>query len=163
MYPSVSRAFLNACALSQFARRAVTWALRSRALMALRSACCHSAWLVSALGGSGCRSRSRLACLPGDVIVSEFGFEALACAFVGEVVPAVVFQSHGVDVGSLPDGVDVLTAALFVQHDGARLALKAKLFFQDIDGAPPLIGGHGVLLGGVDVGVVFDTTVRAIS
>src|SRR5208282_5023172 len=80
--------------------------------------------------------------------------EVLARPFVGKVILAVRTQDHAVDIRARPDDVDMLAAVLLVHDDGAGLALKLQFFFKNIDGMRPLFPRHGVVLGGIDIGVV---------
>ena len=85
-----------------------------------------------------------LGVLAGNVLVPELGFERHACPLVGDVIEAVGNERHGVDVGALPHDMNVLAAVFLVHHHGAGLAVEAKLFFEDIDGALPLLGRHRI-------------------
>ena len=92
--------------------------------------------------------------LAGHRLVPEFILETLAGPLVREIILAVGTQDHLIDIGARPDHVDMLAAKLLVHDDGAGLALKLQFFFEDIDGTPPLFRRHGVILRGIDIGVV---------
>lgn len=60
-------------------------------------------------------------------LVPEGQLQLLTGAFVREIIVAVGAQRHRLDVGTRPDDMDVLAAFLFMQHDGAGLAVEAQL------------------------------------
>ena len=84
----------------------------------------------------------------------ELAFERQARPLVSHIVVAVGHHRHRVDIGALPDHMDMLAAMLLVQHDRAGLAVKAKLFFETVNGDFPLISRHRVAGVRVDVGVI---------
>jgi hypothetical protein len=119
-----------------------------------RSPCCHSSCWASADWELGLGLPITLGVLAGNMLVPEFLLKSQAGALVRLVIHAVRAQLHGAHVGARPDDMDMLAPVLFVHHDGAGLALQAKLFFQHLDRPQPLVAGHFVFGVGVDVGVI---------
>ena len=105
-------------------------------------------------GEVGLLAAVALGMFAGHGFVPERQFKFLAGAFVGEIIVAVGAQRHRLDVGARPDDMDVLAAFLFMQHDGARLAVEAQLALQYRHGLGPLLRRHGVAGVGVDIDVV---------
>ena len=82
-----------------------------------------------------------LGVLAGNVLVPELAFERQARPLVSHIVVAVGHHRHRVDIGALPDHMDMLRRPCFscFVHDRAGLAAEAKLFFETVNGDFPLI------------------------